>query len=461
MKKLFIFLSLVILVLLTNFSFSQYCNTATSNDVITPSTSIQYSSTYNSGRRAFNFAATAGSEYTFSTVGETTVDTYLRLYSTGTGGTLLVESDDYNNTQSEITWYCSTSGTYSILLNRWTSTNTCAALNANARIKYQKGSSGGTIVSIGGGEVSDYNVPANHYYKYGWTDIIYLKSEINTIGNITKIRFQVDPTTSIPYAATNQKIYMGHTTLSAFPSSTVKENAQTNYVSSDYTLVYNGTVNWTVGWVEIVLQTPFPWNNTNNLLIKWENRNNSWSSDEPWFYYTSKTNTVAYKVLDASYPSADGVRGSLRPNIKLAISNSVSLPIELLYFDAEANERYNHLTWSTASEDNNDYFNIEKTQDGVVFYNIATINGVGNSNTQNYYEYDDYDLNNNVNYYRLKQTDFDGVFKYHDIISVDNSTKIRIVVKVINLYGTEVDIDTKGVLILIYDDGSIKKLYNE
>ena len=120
MKKLL----LILTIWLSFTGFSQYCNTATTNVAITPTTTVQYSTTYSSNRRAFNFAATAGSEYTFSTVGETTVDTYLRLYSTGTGGTLLAESDDYNNTQSEITWYCSTSGTYSVLLTRWTSCKT-------------------------------------------------------------------------------------------------------------------------------------------------------------------------------------------------------------------------------------------------------------------------------------------------------------------------------------------------
>ena len=141
---------------------------------------------------------------------------------------------------------------------------------------------------------------------------------------------------------------------------------------------------------------------------------------------------------------------------------AIALPIELLYFNVDKRKGYNHLTWSTSSEHNNDYFNIEKTQDGVTYYNVVTINGSGSSNSQSYYEYDDYDVDRNINYYRLKQTDFDGVFKYHDIISVDNSSnKLRIIVKVINLYGTEVDIDTKGVLILIYDDGSVKKIFNE
>jgi hypothetical protein len=453
MKKL---LLATIFVLTSIFTFSQYCNTATTNDAITPTTTVQYSTTYSTNRRAFNFVATAGSEYTFSTVGETTVDTYLRLYSTGTGGTLLAESDDYNNTQSEITWYCSTSGTYSVLLTRYT----CANLNGNARIKYQKGSSGSTVVSIGGGELSDYNVPANHYYKYGWTDMIYLQSEINTVGSITKIRFQVDPTTPIPYTATNQKIYMGHTTLSAFPSSTVKENAQTNYVSSNYTLVYDSIVNWTVGWVEIVLQTPFPWNNTDNLLIKWENRNNAYTFDEPWFYYTSKTNTVAYKVLDASYPTADGVRGSKRPNIKIALADPVSLPIELLYFKCEDYKRYNHLTWSTASEENNDYFNIEKTKDGKDWSSIMTENGAGNSSIQLYYSFDDNNVEKIINYYRLKQTDYDGNFKYSDIISIDNrDNDSKEIYKVVNTLGQEVDLRYyRGLVIIEYTDGTSEKI---
>jgi len=456
MKRLFL---LITILLVSRLLSAQYCNTATTNVTITPTTTVQYSATYSSARRAFNFVATAGSEYTFSTVGETTVDTYLRLYSTGTGGTILAESDDYNNTQSEITWYCSTSGTYSVLLTRWSASNTCNTLNANARIKYQKGGdSGSTIVSIGGGEVSDYNVPANHYYKYGWTDMIYLKSEINTVGSITKIRFQVDPLTSIPYTATNQKIYMGHTTLSSFPSSTVKENAQTNYVSTDYTLVYDGTVNWTVGWVEIVLQNPFPWNNTNNLLIKWENRNGSWSSDEPYFYYTSKTNTVAYKVLDASYPTADGVRGSFRPNIKIALADPVALPIELLYFKVEKFGRYNHLTWSTASESNNDYFEIEKTNDGVDFYPITRVNGGGNSSIKIDYEYDDYTKDNDVNYYRLKQIDYDAKFTFSDLISVDNRIKPKIVSRMVSLMGTEVNEMYRGIVLVEYTDGSIEKI---
>lgn len=89
------------------------------------------------------------------------------------------------------------------------------------------------------------------------------------------------------------------------------------------------------------------------------------------------------------------------------------------------------------------------------------INGAGTSTSQLYYEHTDYEVFEEISYYRLKQTDYDGNFIYSPIISVDNkNNKIKLVIKVINLYGTEVDIKTPGVLILIYDDGSIKKIFN-
>lgn len=446
----------ILLLLLCNYGvFAQYCGTATTNVAITPTTTVQYSATYNSGRRAFNFNAVAGNEYTFSTVGETSVDTYLRLYSTGTGGTLLAENDDYFNTQSEITWYCAVSGTYSVLLTRWSASNPCNTLNANARIKYQSGSTAGsTIVSIGSGEGVVYQVPVNHYFKFGWSQMLYLKSEINTSGSITKIRFQCDPGSPSSYVAENQKIYMGHTTLSTLPSVSVKENAQTNYVSSNYTLVYDGTITWTPGWVEIVLQTPFPWNNTDNLLIKYENREGTFSAFYPMFYYTSKTATVGYNYQDASYPTSDGTRDGLRPNIKIAISD-VALPVELVSFDGSIEGSNNVLRWVTASEHNNDYFLLERSHDGNSWHYLDRIDAVGNSQEVNKYVYSDLRASA---YYRLYQYDIDGASEYLGIVAlIDNEMKY--ILKVYDLSGREVGLDYKGVVILVYSDGTIVKKF--
>ena len=97
------------------------------------------------------------------------------------------------------------------------------------------------------------------------------------------------------------------------------------------------------------------------------------------------------------------------------------LPIELLSFSGECNNENILLKWSTASEINNDYFSIERrSTDGIHWQTINTVKGAGNSFTlQNYtYAYSEPDLE--MPYYRLKQSDVKGNFKYSAIIAVEN-----------------------------------------
>jgi hypothetical protein len=87
------------------------------------------------------------------------------------------------------------------------------------------------------------------------------------------------------------------------------------------------------------------------------------------------------------------------------------LPIELLHFDASCttDRKSVNLKWATATEINNDYFTIERSADGINFDPIAIIKGAGNSNKILDYQWTDNDmLSGKVNYYRLKQTDYDG-----------------------------------------------------
>ncbi|MBI4947259.1 MAG: T9SS type A sorting domain-containing protein [Bacteroidetes bacterium] len=99
------------------------------------------------------------------------------------------------------------------------------------------------------------------------------------------------------------------------------------------------------------------------------------------------------------------------------------LPIELLSFDAspvqDNNEKYYvSCQWSTASEINNDYFTIERSQDGKIFSDIGLKKGAGNSNTTLYYEFDDQLPYTGLSYYRLKQVDYNGAFTYSQIRAV-------------------------------------------
>ena len=81
-------------------------------------------------------------------------------------------------------------------------------------------------------------------------------------------------------------------------------------------------------------------------------------------------------------------------------------------------ENFVQLTWETASEQNNDFFTIEHSPDGVDFYELAQIPGSGTTSTVNTYSYVDEHPYYGLSYYRLKQTDFDGKFEYSNIIAV-------------------------------------------
>lgn len=101
------------------------------------------------------------------------------------------------------------------------------------------------------------------------------------------------------------------------------------------------------------------------------------------------------------------------------------LPVELTSFNAELINNRVEITWSTASEINNDYFTIEKSIDAENYEILDEVTGAGNSQTVINYSYIDYDVYNDLTYYRLKQTDFDGKFEYFPPKSINNQTELN------------------------------------
>jgi hypothetical protein len=139
--------------------------------------------------------------------------------------------------------------------------------------------------------------------------------------------------------------------------------------------------------------------------------------------------------------------------------NTGVLPIELISFEGYHRDGFNLLTWVSATETNNDFYTLERSIDATNWVSVSNINGAGNSNTNLFYEYKDYDASSSLNYYRLKQTDRNGQFKYYNIISIDD-TKVpsKQLIKVTNMMGQEVSSDTPGILIYYYSDGTHQKV---
>jgi hypothetical protein len=103
----------------------------------------------------------------------------------------------------------------------------------------------------------------------------------------------------------------------------------------------------------------------------------------------------------------------------VVVDMCVVLSVDLLGFSAECKESFTQLNWQTASEINNEYFEVEKSIDGIVFESIGYVSGSGNSNIINNYSLQDFELVSEQAYYRLKQVDFDGVISYSNLVALD------------------------------------------
>ena len=97
------------------------------------------------------------------------------------------------------------------------------------------------------------------------------------------------------------------------------------------------------------------------------------------------------------------------------------LPIELLFFTAECNGSLVDVFWSTATEANNDYFILEKSQDGDYFEEIAIVDGAGSSSELLNYSISNRKSSSQPVYYRLSQVDFDGERTVFPVIVLDQN----------------------------------------
>jgi len=98
---------------------------------------------------------------------------------------------------------------------------------------------------------------------------------------------------------------------------------------------------------------------------------------------------------------------------------STPLPIELVMFKANPEKEVVKLDWVTASELNNDYFNVERSIDGEQWQSIIKVVGAGTTRRMKTYEAMDYQPIDGVSYYRLRQTDFDGNVSFSPIERVE------------------------------------------
>ncbi len=159
--------------------------------------------------------------------------------------------------------------------------------------------------------------------------------------------------------------------------------------------------------------------------------------DSEWDASAGSTNTITENTLQAQWndgsvwnPVTVGVINTTSNTVTVSGMNNYSpfwtlvgsnnpLPVEMLVFDARLNKDLDvDLTWVTAAEVDNDFFTVERSADGISFEPLGYVDGAGNSSNNTYYEFTDTNPFDGINYYRLKQTDFDGETAYTEIRAV-------------------------------------------
>jgi hypothetical protein len=134
------------------------------------------------------------------------------------------------------------------------------------------------------------------------------------------------------------------------------------------------------------------------------------------------------------------------------------LPVELLYFESFPYPYWDVIKWSTASEKNSDYFILEISDDGENWKFVTKKQAAGNSQQKINYSYINSNRYGGVFYYILRQYDIDGKNKIYGPISVNRTETTKKVIKYVNLLGQEVNLDTKGVIFEVYEDGTTRKI---
>jgi len=125
----------------------------------------------------------------------------------------------------------------------------------------------------------------------------------------------------------------------------------------------------------------------------------------------------------------------------------VVLPVELLSFDGHHQEQGNVLEWSTATEQNNDHYTISRSANAIDWTPITTVPGAGTTQSATSYAHVDRDYPQGINYYRLEQTDLDGLHQNLKTISIDNSKETVNVLRRVNFMGQQVDEHYRGYFI--------------
>ena len=180
------------------------------------------------------------------------------------------------------------------------------------------------------------------------------------------------------------------------------------------------------------------------------------SSPNGLMSFISRTDFFEYETI---YIRVWEYGGGTTGTFGISVTTPQPLPVELSQFEGVVYPMFNLIKWTTESEQNSNYFDLESSIDGENWRLVVTKTSAGNSNEEIRYSYIDNNLNEIV-YYRLQQVDIDGKYKTYGPIVIERNLKSKKIIGYMNILGQIIDPTyATGIIIEIYEDGTlIKKL---
>lgn len=405
----------------------------------------------------FSFCSTDGSNATFDT--QITV-----LDNSGTavsGG----YSDDYCSTQSHVVWTPTLAGTYRVHINKYS----CVATTAAATLAYKltttytntaeytingNASSTGTCTTVTPnttnqrGCVWDVNSTLNFLSPFSYDFTVNLGSSDAGADGMAFV-MQNDSKGRCACGTAGGSLGAGGITnsliveIDTYLNYEDRDDFNTNFIGCAGTedpdhldLWYNGNVNpdldancgATAAGERPVTTTAVRLQNPPGTNYNIENGSNhilrvSWTTGSPGTFTAKILNTAlttTYATISTTlnpvttfgtntpYFGFTASTGGL--SNQQTICNPLSLlPIELIYFKASCNTNEISVDWATASETNNQLFELDRSTDGINYSKIASLSGHGSSSQQHHYQYKDVAVENTVYYYKLTQIDVGNI----------------------------------------------------
>ena len=452
MKNILVKLVLFVALLINQTTYAQaYCNNPMGNISLT--TSWQYF--YHTCLGYVTFQATAGCTYEFTYCNSFapsayySADPYLTVSTQPTSGGL-AQNDDWCGLGTYLSWTATTTGTYYLNLGNCCSSQCGCGQNRN--MGYRSTNCVATVnnptsitpsvnpLCVG----NSTNLVANgaqgtvHWYTGG--------CGVTLIG--TGNSRLVSPTTTTTYWARNFNSGQFSTGCASITITVNPSLGPAGPVSGPNVIIAGSTYTYSIPPMPGAV---YQWAYTQSMTgVLWVNIPgfNSPSISHTW-PQTTTNGAIRVTVTNASNCNTQ--------TLVYLITTNGALPVELLYFEGNAYGTVNYLEWATATEHNSSHFVVEKSIDGWEWQPIGQLTAAINSTQELRYNLTDDNVMPVLNYYRLRQFDTDGANEEYGPIAIDNRQRIKQVIRTINLLGQQVDENATGIIIEIYEDGSIRK----